>query len=82
MLWFFYITCALTANGTVVPDAHFEMVNGRASATEFRWGDAGSLLGKAKKRWPTFVWQIDKTYSGKFVVRGESETQNFFLERE
>ena len=70
----FYLICTLASDGSVKDTASIEMVKGRAAATEFVHTDAEVLKKKAEKKWPAFEWQIDKTYSGKYVVRGQEVT--------
>lgn len=41
----------------------------RAGAIEVRWDEAKLLQERAQKMWPESEWEIEKTYSGMFVVR-------------
>ena len=67
-----YVKVELSADGTV--DLRKSVfVPGRANATEVRWADAVLLPQRAHKLRPDLDWQIDRTYSGKYVVRGLSK---------
>ena len=70
----FYVKVYFGPGGKVDPYGTIEIVEGRAGASEIGMADATLLQKKAKKIRPDLDWQIDKTYSGKFVVRGWDET--------
>jgi hypothetical protein len=70
----FYVTIRLSPSGAVDANGTIERVQGRAAATEVGMTDAASLQKKAKKKWPDCEWQIDRTYSGKHVIRGQANS--------
>ncbi len=69
-----YVTSLLTIRGEFDPNASIQTIPRRADAAEVRFSEAVLLKARAEKKWPKFQWQLDKTYSGKFVVRGERES--------
>ena len=69
----FYVQVELSAGGAFDLRQFVEIVQGRADATEVRWEDAVALQQRAKKQRADLDWQIDRTYSGKYVVRGLSK---------
>jgi hypothetical protein len=65
----FYVKTILTYSGPVDMTAPIEIVAGRAVATEFRRSDAFKVQKRAQERWADREWEIERTYSGKYVVR-------------
>ena len=68
----FYVQVEISADGTLELRRLVGITRGRAHATEVRRADAVLLQQRAQKQRPDLDWQIERTYSGKYVVRGLS----------
>jgi hypothetical protein len=64
-----YVTAPLNVKGSVELNVPVTRVEGRASAVEVSRVDALALQERAQKTWPDHEWDIEKTFSGKYVVR-------------
>lgn len=64
-----YVATEANVKGAVEVKAEVKRVEVRAGAVEVRRDDAIFLQQRAQKLWPDFDWEIEKTYSGKYVVR-------------
>lgn len=69
----FYVQVDLSAEGPARVRKLVGVVHGRANATEVEKADAIVLQGLAQRQRADLDWQIDRTYSGKYVVRGQSK---------
>ena len=66
----FYVQVNFSTNWAVEPKS-MGIVEKRAEATEVGWADALLLQERARKLRRDLAWQIDRTYSNKYVVRGQ-----------
>ena len=64
-----YVATEANAKGTVEVKAEVKRVEVRAGAVEVRRDEAILLQQRAERLWPDSDWEIEKTYSGKYVVR-------------
>jgi len=64
-----YVAAELNPRGSVQTGVAVTRVEVRASAVEVSRGDAIELQERASKMWPDYDWDIEKTFSGKYVVR-------------
>lgn len=64
-----YVAIELNPKTFKETDAAVKRVEVRASAVEVCRGDAIALQQRAQELWPDCDWDIEKTYSGKYVVR-------------
>ena len=69
----FYVEAELSAGREPELGKSVRIIPGRARATEVHWADAVLLQQLTQKRRPDLDWQIERTYSGKYVVRGKSK---------
>lgn len=67
----FYLEVKTRPDGTPEVRGPAQIVPGRADATEVTRIDAVFLQGKAEQKWPEYDWQIERTYLGKYLVRGQ-----------
>ena len=63
-----YVATELNPSGTVPNNTAVKRVEVRASAVEVSWSDAVALQERAQKMWPDSNWDIEKTFSGKYVI--------------
>jgi hypothetical protein len=63
-----YVATELSRSGSVPNNTAVKRVEVRASAVEVSWNDALELQERARKMWPDSNWDIEKTFSGKFVI--------------
>ena len=68
-----YVQVKLLPTGNIESTKSIVIVQGRADATEVVWSDAVLLQGRAQQLRRDLDWQIERTYSGKYVVRGLSK---------
>ena len=68
-----YLQVKLPRSGTFGSAKSIVMVQGRAEATEVGLADATILLERVQKLRRELDWNIDRAYSGKYVVRGQSK---------
>ena len=64
-----YVATEANMKGAVEVKAEVKRVEVRAGAVEVRRDDAIFLQQRAQKLLPDSDWEIEKTYSGKYVVR-------------
>jgi hypothetical protein len=64
-----YVTTEANAQGAVAMKSEVKRVEVRARAVEVRRDEAILLRQRAQQLWPESEWEIEKTYSGKYVVR-------------
>lgn len=64
-----YVATEANRKGAVEVKADVKRVELRAGAVEVRRDEAIILQERAQKLWPDSDWEIEKTYSGKYVVR-------------
>jgi hypothetical protein len=69
----FYVKTILAYSGPVDIKAPIEIVAGRGVATEFGKSDAFKVQKRAQEQWPDREWEIERTYSGKYVVREQKQ---------
>src|SRR5580698_8880969 len=62
-----YVAAELNPRGSVQTGVAVMRVEVRASAVEVSRGDAIELQERASKMWPDYDWDIEKTFSGKYV---------------
>jgi hypothetical protein len=63
-----YVATELNPSGSVPSNKAVKRVEVRASAVEVNWSDAIELQERAQKMWPESDWDIEKTFSGKYVI--------------
>jgi hypothetical protein len=65
-----YLSSDVSALKSAAPNrVPVQRVENRAGAVEVLKCDAVVLQQRAQKLWPDSYWEIERTYSGKYVVR-------------
>lgn len=64
-----YVATEANMRGAVEVKSEVKRVEVRAGAIEVRRDEAILLQERAQQLWPDSDWEIEKTYSGKYVVR-------------